>query len=80
MGIVPLRVAKYYIVIGIIFSAEENLRGLLTAKPTAFAWTGSVLQNLTLFTWWFLWPAITWPYEVYWILHAAMMKSHGGAP
>ena len=58
-----------YLAIGLAISLAQNLWGALTDGLTAFSWTGSLAGNVVLVIWWFLWPALTWPVDVYWSLY-----------
>jgi len=56
-----LRLTILYVAVGIATSVINNLMALTQGEPTAFAWTGSIWDNLVLFFWWFLIPALIWP-------------------
>jgi hypothetical protein len=58
------RSAIGYLCIGFAISFYQNLFGELTA----FAWTGSVKENLVLLFWWFIVPAFIWPWDLFWAL------------
>jgi hypothetical protein len=63
-----VRGAVGYLAIGFALSFVLNLRGVWAGEPTAFVWTGSVAGNLTLFFWWFLVPALLWPWYLFYLL------------
>ena len=56
------RLAVGYLVVGFIISLCQNIFGSLTV----FTWTGSIAGNLILFFWWFLVPALIWPWDLFW--------------
>ena len=60
-----VRLAIGYLCSGFIIALYQNLAGELTA----FAWTGSIAGNLVLFFWWFLVPALIWPWDLFWGLY-----------
>jgi hypothetical protein len=66
---VVFRCLVVYLAVGLSMSFAQNLYGAVTGGLTAFAWTGSLKHNAILFLWWFIVPAIIWPYELYWTLY-----------
>jgi hypothetical protein len=50
------------------------LYGAVTGGLTAFAWTGSLEDNAILLFWWFIYPAMIWPYDLYWALYWKMLR------
>jgi hypothetical protein len=64
-----LRSITIYLGIGFSISFVENLWGTATGGLTAFGWTGSLKGNAILLFWWFVYPALTWPYDLYWTLY-----------
>jgi len=56
------RLAIGYLCIGLAISLYHNIFGELTA----FAWTGSFEGNLLLLFWWFIVPALIWPWDLFW--------------
>ena len=64
-----LHIVAIYLGIGFSISFAENVWGAATGGLTAFVWTGSLKTNALLLFWWFIVPAITWPYELYWTLY-----------
>ena len=58
-----------YFAVGFALSLAQNLWGVLAGGLTAFAWTGSLVGNVVLLIWWFLWPALTWPVDLYWSVY-----------
>ena len=58
------RLAIAYLSIGFAISTYQNIFGELTA----FAWTGSIKGNLILLFWWFVVPALIWPWDLFWAL------------
>jgi hypothetical protein len=60
------RVLLVYLSIGLFLSCAQNVQGLVTGDPTAFAWTGSLRDNIIILFWWFLVPIVTWPIDVFW--------------
>jgi hypothetical protein len=58
-----------YLGIGFSISFAENFWGALTGGLSAFVWTGSLKDNAILLFWWFVCPAIIWPYDLYWALY-----------
>jgi hypothetical protein len=63
---IAIRALIVYLLIGLSISTAENIYGYFIGAPTAFVWTGSILNNLILFFWWFLVPCIIWPIDLYW--------------
>jgi hypothetical protein len=55
--------------IGFATSCAENLWGATIGGVSAFVWTGSPKGNAILLFWWFIVPAITWPYDFYWAFY-----------
>ncbi len=53
-----------YLCIGFSVSLYQNIFGALTA----FAWTGSIKGNIILIFWWFIVPALMWPWDLFWAL------------
>jgi hypothetical protein len=53
-----------YLGIGFSISIYQNIFGALTA----FAWTGSIKDNIILLFWWFIVPALMWPWDLFWAL------------
>jgi len=53
-----------YLCIGFSVSIYQNIFGALTA----FAWTGSIKDNITLLFWWLIVPALVWPWDLFWTL------------
>jgi hypothetical protein len=51
-----------YLCIGFGISLYQNLFGELTA----FVWTGSFKGNLIVLLWWFIVPALIWPWDLLW--------------
>jgi len=40
-----------------------NIKGVIFGNDlTAFFWTGSLKENLIILFWWFIFPALSWPY------------------
>jgi|GEM_PF-2160215 len=66
---IVLRFISIYLGIGFLISFAQNLWGLATGGLTAFVWTGSLGGNAILLFWWFIFPAIIWPYDLYWGLY-----------
>ncbi|HXO92540.1 MAG TPA: hypothetical protein VN825_00305 [Candidatus Acidoferrum sp.] len=64
-----LRLIAIYLGIGLAISCAGNLWGATTGGVSAFVWTGSLKGNAILLFWWFIVPAITWPYDLYWALY-----------
>jgi hypothetical protein len=64
-----LRFIAIYLGIGFSISFVENLWGAATGGLSAFFWTGSLKNNAILLFWWFIYPAIIWPYDAYWTLY-----------
>lgn len=60
-----LRLPIAYLFVGFAISLYENIFGELTA----FAWTGSIKGNLLLLFWWFIVPALIWPWDLFWALY-----------
>lgn len=58
----PKRLAIGYLCIGLVISLYQNIVGDLTA----FAWTGSIKGNIILLLWWFIVPALIWPWDLFW--------------
>jgi len=59
-----IQLAVCYLCIGFAISLYQNIFGELTA----FAWTGSIDGNVILLFWWFIVPAIIWPWDLFWSL------------
>jgi hypothetical protein len=55
--------------IGFSISFGTNFWGALTGHPSAFFSTGSLKGDAILLFWWFIIPAIIWPYDLYWTLY-----------
>ncbi len=53
-----------YLCIGFAISLYQNFFDDLTA----FSWTGSFKGNLLLLFWWFIVPALIWPWDLFWAL------------
>ena len=58
--------AAGYLAVGLAISLVQNLWARAAGEPTAFAWTGSLGGNALLFFWWFLVPALIWPWDLFW--------------
>ncbi len=58
------RLAIGYLCIGFAISLYQNIFGALTA----FAWTGSIKDGFILLFWWFIVPALIWPWDLFWTL------------
>jgi hypothetical protein len=71
---VVFRFMAIYLGIGFSISFAENLYGAVTGGLTAFAWTGSLKDNAILLFWWFIYPAMIWPYDLYWALYWKMLR------
>ena len=65
-GHVLRRAVLVYLIIGLAYASVTNLAALISDKPTAFAWAGSLTGQAILLVFWFLVPALTWPYELAW--------------
>jgi hypothetical protein len=63
------RVVAIYIGIGLCISFAENLWGAATGGLSAFVWAGSLKSNALLLFWWFIVPAMIWPYNLGWALY-----------
>lgn len=50
-----------YLCIGFSISIYQNIFGALTV----FAWTGSIKDNIILLFWWFIVPALMWPWDLF---------------
>jgi hypothetical protein len=64
-----LRFIAIYLGIGFSISFAENVWGAAKGGLSAFVWTGSLKGNAVLLFWWFIIPAIIWPYDLYRALH-----------
>lgn len=60
---------KGYLVVGLVASFVENVWGAIRGGPSAFVWTGSLIDNGILFVWWFLIPILTWPVDLFWAVY-----------
>ena len=57
-----MRLAIGYLCGGFGILLYQNIFGELTA----FAWTGSIKGNVLLLFWWFIVPALIWPWDLFW--------------
>ena len=63
------RIVGIYFGIGLCISFTENLWGAAKGSLSAFVWTGSLQDNALLLCWWFIIPAMIWPYDLGWALY-----------
>lgn len=68
-----LRLCLAYLVVGFAFSAAQNAWAALRGGPSAFVWAGSWKGTLLLLFWWFVMPALIWPYELFWVVYHRLM-------
>jgi hypothetical protein len=63
------RLIAVYLVVGFGISFIQNLWGLFLGGPTAFVWRGSLKETIILLFWWFIYPALTWPVDLFWTIY-----------
>ncbi|OGI63721.1 hypothetical protein A2914_00910 [Candidatus Nomurabacteria bacterium RIFCSPLOWO2_01_FULL_41_21] len=66
------QIAIFYLGIGLVISLVLEIKGLFISGPSAFIWTGSLSGNIITFFWWFVVPALTWPYDLFWTVYHSM--------
>ncbi len=66
---VVTRLGLAYLAIGFSISVFQNAWAAIRGGPSAFVWAGSLEGTLILFFWWFLVPALAWPYELFWAIY-----------
>ena len=64
-----LRFIAIYLGVGFSISFAENLWGAATGGLSAFFLTGSLKDDALLLFWWFIVPALIWPYDLYWAIY-----------
>ncbi len=63
------RLIAVYLIVGFAISLIQNLWGLFWGGLTAFVWTGSLKETIALLFWWFIYPALTWPVDLFWTIY-----------
>ena len=69
-----LRFIAIYLGVGFSISFAENLWGAATDGLSAFFLTGSLKDDALLLFWWFIVPALIWPYDLYWAIYHKVFR------